>query len=164
MRKALLPCLRLCFLIIWYLKMKHSPCLISEMNVYRFKAVLQMCWKWPFLRGPGTIPNRMSLALGSVTFRVIHSLCCFMALFTCQDLFLQRNPVLLDTQNLFLLGGNTLWVRIYMKLPVLCLSRICKFDPWPQRADIIGYWATSVFHMFWFNVFFFLHFLIIDGM
>lgn len=61
-----------------------------------------------FLRGPGTLPKRMSLVLGSVKFIVSHGLCCFMVLSVSQKLFLQGNFVLLDAQNHFLLGGITL--------------------------------------------------------
>lgn len=82
-------------------------------------------------RGPGTLPKRMSLVLGSVKFIVTHSLCCFMGLSTSQELFLQGNNSVC--------GHN-------MKWPVPCLSRICNdpdmqneaSDPAPIRWCFVG--------------------------
>lgn len=105
--------------------MKHFIFLISKRNMYASKAVPQMCWKWSFLRGPGTSPKRMSLVLGSVEFTVAHGLCCFMGLSTSQ--FLQGNSALLDTQNHILLGGITLCKTSFETACTLFIKDLSKY-------------------------------------
>lgn len=112
---------------IEYFEMKHFICLISKINMRGSKANPQMCWKWPLFKGPGTLPKRLPLVLGSERFIVTHGLCCFMGLSTSQERFLWGNSALLDAQSHFLLGG--IMCRLNMELP------LCLFDPWPRCAS-----------------------------
>lgn len=104
--------------------MKYFVGLISKINMHGSKAVSQMCWKWPILAEPGSLPKRMSLMWGSVKPTVTHSLCCFMDLSTIQKkvfagkLFPESLP--------------------FSQLPAFCLSETCV---WP--LTLMGWYFAS---------------------
>lgn len=84
------------------LKWNTSYGFVSKINTHTVPKQIRRCAENdPFLRGAGTLPTGMPLALGSVKFMVTHGLCCFMGLSISQKLFLWGNT----KKNHFLLHG-----------------------------------------------------------